>query len=251
MATVYLARDRESNTEVAVKVLHPELAAMLGPDRFQQEIDLLGRLHHPGILPLLTAHQSESLFYYTTPFVAGESLRDRLAREKQLQLQEALHIAREVAAALDYAHARNILHRDVKPDNVLLDRKKVLLCDFGVARAIERAGGESISSSGLIVGTPEYMSPEQADGRRELDARSDLYSLGVMIYEMLAGGVPFTGPTAQVVFARQMREPPPPIRPVCPEVSAELEAVLMRLLSKDPARRPATGAELTGLLASV
>lgn len=248
MATVYLANDLVAGREVAVKVFHREIAAVLGPGRFRQEIELLGQLHHPRILPLLEAPEAESLLYYTTPFVAGESLRARLERSGPLPLEEVLLLARDIASALDYAHSRNVLHRDVKPDNILLDGEHALICDFGVARAIERAGGGAVSSSGLIIGTPEYMSPEQAQGRRELDARSDIYSLGCVLYEMLSGDVPFTGPTAQVVFARQIGESPRSIRTGRPEVPIGMEAAVLRSLAKDPRTRPESGRELMRLL---
>jgi len=250
MATVYLANDLVAGREVAVKVLHPEIAAVLGPGRFRQEIELLRPLHHPRILPLLEAPEAESLLYYTTPFVAGESLRARLERSGPLPLEEVLLLARDVASALDYAHSRNVLHRDVKPDNILLDGEHALICDFGVARAIERAGGEAVSSSGLIIGTPEYMSPEQAQGRREIGGRSDIYALGCVLYELLSGEVPFSGPTAQVVFARQIGESPSSIRTLRPEVPVAMEAAVFRALAKDPGTRPGSAGELVRLLSA-
>lgn len=251
MATVVLAREvGPPQREVAIKVLSPEFAVILGPTRFRQEIELLRRLHHPNILPLLDASGEGPLLFYVTPYVAGESLRALIDQHGPLPLDRVLAIARDVAAAMDYAHAQNILHRDIKPDNILLDQDRALVCDFGVARAIERAGAERISSSGLLIGTPEYMSPEQARGLAELDHRSDLYALGCVVYEMLSGEQPFTGPTVQAVIARQIADRPPSIRLVRPQVPEGMEAAVFRALSKEPGERPASGRELVRLLGS-
>jgi len=200
MATVYLAEDLKHHRPVAIKVLLPELAAVLGPERFLQEIEIAAGLQHPHILPLYdsgSVGDSTGLLYYVMPYVEGESLRDRLAREKQLSVDDALQISREVADALSYAHSRGVVHRDIKPENILIQSGHAVVADFGIARAIDRAGGESLTATGMALGTPAYMSPEQAAGSRDLDGRSDLYSLACVLYEMLAGEAPFTGPTVE------------------------------------------------------
>src|SRR3990172_6937736 len=202
MATVYLAEDLKHHRQVALKVLRPELAAVLGPERFLREIEIAAKLNHPHILPLFDSGEAEGVLYYVMPYVAGESLRERLSREKQLGIEDALQIAREVADALDYAHRRGVVHRDIKPENILLEERLAAVADFGIARGISVAGGERITATGVAVGTPEYMSPEQASGRGELDGRSDIYALGCVFYEMLAGHPPFTGTTAQEILAR-------------------------------------------------
>jgi serine/threonine protein kinase len=193
MATVFLARDLRHDRPVALKVLYPELAATLGPERFLKEIRLTAGLQHPHILPLHDSGEAEGLLWYTMPYVEGESLRDRLRREHQLPIELALGIACEVADALDCAHGAGVIHRDIKPDNILLTKRHALVADFGVARALTAAGTERLTETGLAVGTPAYMSPEQAAGEEALDARSDIYSLGCVLYEMLAGQPPFTG----------------------------------------------------------
>jgi eukaryotic-like serine/threonine-protein kinase len=189
MATVYLARDVKHDRFVALKVLHPELSAALGPARFLREIQVIARLQHPHILPLIDSGEANGLVYYLMPYVEGESLRDRLRREKQLPLEDALRIAREVALALDYAHRHGVVHRDIKPENILLSDNQALVADFGVARAVEAAGQDRLTETGLSVGTPSYMSPEQAAGERDLDGRTDIYSLGCVLYEMSVGEV--------------------------------------------------------------
>jgi serine/threonine-protein kinase len=244
MATVYLAEDLERRERVAVKVLRPELTVILGSTRFRQEIEILGRLQHPNIVPLLDWSATGPPLYYTMPFVAADSLRARL-RQGQLPMDEALSIARDMAAAIDHAHAEGVLHRDIKPANVLLDVGRALICDFGIARAIERAGGESFSSSGLVIGTPTYMSPEQAAGA-PVDRRSDIYSLGGVLYEMLAGEPPFSGASAQAVMARQVAEPPRSLRVVRPDVPEAVEAAVLAALDKHPAARPSSAQELVG-----
>ena len=187
MATVFLAEDLKHHRRVALKVLDPELAAAIGPDRFLREIETAAQLAHPNILPLFDSGQADGLLYFTMPFVEGESLRDRLSREKQLPLDDATRIATEVADALCYAHGRGVIHRDIKPENILLLSGHAVVADFGIARAVAGAGGEALTATGIVVGTPAYMSPEQASGRGSLDGRSDLYSLGCVLYEMLAG----------------------------------------------------------------
>ena len=192
MATVYLAQDLKHDRRGALKVLHPELAATLGADRFLREIQIAARLQHPHILPLYYSGQADTLLYYVMPFVDGESLRDRLVRVKQLPVDDAVKISRDVAAALDYAHRQGIVHRDIKPENVMLSEGEAVVTDFGIAKAVS-AAGESLTQIGMAVGTPAYMSPEQATGDGEPDGRSDIYSLGCVLFEMLTGGAPFSG----------------------------------------------------------
>jgi serine/threonine protein kinase len=247
MATVYLAEDTERGEPVAVKVLRRELTAILGATRFHREIEILSRLEHPNIVPVLDARQAGTRLYYVMPYIPGGSLRVRLSQEAVLPVPEAVSIARDVAAAIDYAHRQGVLHRDIKPENVLLDARGALVCDYGVARAIEVAGGASSSSSGLVVGTPAYMSPEQATGD-PVDWRSDVYALGCVFYEMLAGEPPFGGATAQAVLARKLSEPPRDLRTVRPEVLPAIEHAIRLALEKDPARRPASAGALAGML---
>jgi len=193
MATVYLAQDLKHDRLVALKVLHPELAASLGPERFLREIKVAARLSHTHIVPLYDSGQAGDLLYYVMPYVEGESLRQRLNREKQLPVDVAVQIARNVAGALDYAHRHQVVHRDIKPENVMLHEGEALVTDFGIAKAISASGGQTLTQTGMAVGTPAYMSPEQAAGEAEPDGRSDVYSLGCVLYEMLAGTPPFTG----------------------------------------------------------
>jgi serine/threonine-protein kinase len=237
MATVYLATDEKHERPVAVKVLHPELAAALGAERFLREIKLTGRLNHPHILPLLDSGEADGFLFYVMPWVEGESLRDRLDREKQLPIEDALQISREVADALSYAHSHDIVHRDIKPENILLSAGHAVVADFGIARAITAAGGEKLTETGLAIGTPMYMSPEQAAGSKELDGRSDLYSLGCVLFEMLAGQPPFTGPSAESVIRQHMAVDPPAVTNLRPAVPASVVAALVRALAKTPADR--------------
>jgi len=243
MATVYLAHDLRHDRSVALKVLHPELAATLGPERFQREIRTTARLQHPHILPVLDSGEAAGQLWYTMPYVVGESLRDRLRREGQLPLDDALQIAREVADALGYAHGQGIVHRDIKPENVLLGGRHALVADFGIARAIQLADGEQLTATGLAVGTPAYMSPEQAGGASSVDARSDLYSLGCVLYEMLTGEVPYTGRTPQAVIAKRVLEPLPHVRTLRASVPEALEQAINRALAVTPADRFATAGE--------
>jgi serine/threonine-protein kinase len=194
---VYLARDVKHSRNVALKVLRPELAAVIGAERFLKEIEVTANLQHPHILPLHDSGEAGSFLYYVMPYVEGETLRERLHHEKQLGVEEAVEVTRNVAAALDYAHRHDVVHRDIKPENILLHDGQPLIADFGIALAVSEAGGARLTETGLSIGTPHYMSPEQAMGDRELDARSDVYSLGAMLYEMLVGEPPYTGPTAQ------------------------------------------------------
>jgi len=242
MATVYLARDLKHGREVALKVLRPELAAALGSERFIQEIQVAARLQHPHIVPLYDSGEADGFLYYVMPRVAGESLRRRLERERQLPVEEALRLTRAVAAALDYAHRQNVVHRDIKPENILLHEGEPMVADFGIARAISAAGGEKMTQTGLALGTPQYMSTEQASGDREVDGRSDVYSLGCVLYEMLVGEAPFTGPTPQAIMARQFTEPVRSVRSVRGTVPEALECAVVKALAKVPADRFATAA---------
>jgi serine/threonine-protein kinase len=248
MATVYLAQDRKLGRAVALKVLRPELAASLGGERFLREIEIAAKLAHPHILALFDCGEAEGLLYYTMPFVEGETLRDRLIREKQLPLEDALRITREVADALGYAHSRGLVHRDIKPENILFAAGHAVVSDFGIARAVSAAGGAHLTETGLAIGTPAYMSPEQAAGARELDARTDIYSLGCVLYEMLAGEPPFTGPTAQIVMARKSADAVPSLRTSRETVSAALEAAVLKALAKVPADRYPTAAAFAAAL---
>ncbi|HUE84893.1 MAG TPA: protein kinase [Vicinamibacterales bacterium] len=237
MATVYLAEDLKHRRPVAVKVLNAELAAALGPERFLREIEISARLHHPHILPLYDSGEVDGFLYYVMPHVDGESLRDRLTREKQLPIDDAIQIAREVADALSYAHSRGVVHRDIKPDNILLESGHAVVVDFGIARAISEAGGDNLTSTGMAIGTPAYMSPEQASGSSELDGRSDLYSLGCVLYEMLASQPPFTGPTVEGLIRQHLTTQPPNITSMRPSVAPSVAAALHRALAKTPADR--------------
>src|SRR3989442_661616 len=248
MATVYLARDLKHDRRVALKVLHPELAFTLGPERFQREIKLAARLQHPHILTVLDSGEAAGQLWYTMPFAEGESLRERLTRERQLPLDDALQITREVADALGYAHSQGIIHRDIKPENILLSRGHALVADFGVARALRNAAGERLTETGIAVGTPAYMSPEQATAERDLDPRSDIYSLRCVLYEMLAGEPPYTGPSAQAVLAKRFNEPIPHIRTLRESVPEAIEQAVSKALAKTPADRFATAVQFAAAL---
>ena len=235
MATVYLARDEKHARRVAIKVLNPDLSASLGAERFAREIATTASLRHPHILPLYDSGEAAGLLFYVMPVVEGESLRDRLAREHQLPLDDALRIAHEVAESLGYAHARGVLHRDVKPENVLLSEGQAFLCDFGIAKALRDTGDERLTSTGVSIGTPAYMSPEQTSAG-EIDARSDQYSLAAMLYEMLTGEPPFTG-SAQAIMARRLTEPARALRAVRSTVPEPVERAVLRALERTPADR--------------
>ncbi len=237
MATVYLATDLKHHRRVAIKALKPELAATLGPERFLREIEIAASLSHPHIVPLLDSGDAGGLLYYVMPLVEGESLRQRLSLERQLPLEDALAITTDVASALAYAHRHGVIHRDIKPENILLDSGQAVVTDFGIARAVSVAGGERLTGSGVTVGTPAYMSPEQCSGRGPIDGRSDLYSLGCVLYEMLAGEPPFTGPTIQAVMARHLSELPRPLRIVRPSVPARTQRLVDKALAKVAADR--------------
>ena len=246
MATVYLARDVRHDRLVALKVLHPELAHALGPERFLREIHTTARLDHPHIISVFDSGETAGILWYTMPYVEGESLRERLRREGQLPMQDALRIVREVADALSYAHQQGIIHRDIKPENILLARGHARVADFGVAQALQQAGADRLTETGLAMGTPAYMSPEQAKGG-SVDGRSDLYALGCVLYEMLAGEPPYTGPTSQAVIAKRLSEPIPHLRTVR-AVPRWLEAAVTRALALSPADRYTTAAEFSEAL---
>ena len=242
MATVYLARDIRHSRVVAIKILDPELAYSIGPDRFRREINTLARLNHPNILPLLDsgAVLDGRVLFYVMPYVTGESLRTRLDREHQLPVEDAVRLTSELADALDYAHGMEVVHRDIKPENILLQSGHAILADFGIARTAETTGGVTVSQVGLAVGTPAYMSPEQHTASPTLDGRSDQYSLACVFYEMLAGGPPFFGSTPQTMRARHQNDPPPRVRSARPRVSRAVEGVVERALAKVPGDRYAT-----------
>jgi serine/threonine-protein kinase len=243
MAIVFAATQRSGGDEVAVKVIRPEIALTVGADRFLREIRIAARLSHPNILPVLDSGEISGLTYYVMPYVAGEALRTRLSRGGPLDVQTAVRIARDVASGLAHAHAAHIIHRDVKPGNILLSGALTYVMDFGVARAIDEAHTESITAPGIAVGTPAYMSPEQASGERHLDARSDIYSLGCVLYEMLSGEPPYTGATTHAIVMRCFSEPVPAVRHVRPEVPPYVDGALQKALAKLPIDRFATAAE--------
>src|SRR5712692_7757505 len=238
MATVYLAQDLKHRRPVAIKLLRPELAAALGAERFLREIEIAARLQHPHILPLYDSGTAEAQLFYVMPYVDGESLRDRLRRDKQLSVDEALRITSEAASALAYAHAHGVVHRDIKPENILLSAGTAVVADFGIARAISAAAdGEQLTQTGMVVGTPAYMSPEQGAAGSEIDGRSDEYSLACVLYEMLVGQPPFTGPNSQAILARHSFDavsPPSIVRNTVPDT---VERALLRALAKAPVDR--------------
>ncbi|MCB9517773.1 MAG: serine/threonine-protein kinase [Gemmatimonadales bacterium] len=248
MATVYLAQDLKHDRQVAIKVLHPDLGAALGGERFLAEIRTTARLQHPHILPLLDSGDAGGLLYYVMPLVTGETLRTRLERERQLPIADAVRIAREVASALDYAHRQGVIHRDIKPENILLHDGQALVADFGIALAVQSAGGERMTQTGLSLGTPQYMSPEQAMGEKQIDARSDVYALAAVTYEMLAGDAPFTGGSVQAIVAKIMTEKPTPLHTLRDTVPPHVEAAVLTGLAKLPADRHATAAEFATAL---
>src|SRR5436309_10866086 len=249
MATVYLANDRNLRRQVALKVLHPELATAVGVERFLREIGTAAGLNHPLILALHDSGEAGDLPFYTMPYVEGEeTLRRRLNRERQLSIDDAVAVTCDVAEALGYAHSRGIVHRDIKPENIMFSAGRAVVADFGIARALTAATLEPLTATGVIVGTPTYMSPEQATSLGHLDGRSDIYSLGCVVYEMLTGSVPFTGPTAQAVMARHSVDVAPPIRSVRPAVPDALERAVLTALAKVPADRLATAAQFASAL---
>ncbi len=248
MATVYLADDIRHGRKVAVKVVHPELAAVLGAERFLSEIHVTAALQHPHILPLFDSGSAGGQLFYVMPYVEGESLRARLDRERQLPINDAVQLAREVASALDYAHRHGVVHRDIKPENVLLHDGQAVVADFGIALAVTNAGGGRLTQTGLSLGTPQYMSPEQATGEREIDARSDIYSLGAVTYEMLTGEPPFSGPTAQAIIAKVITTDPGSMGARRRSIPQHVEDAVLTALEKVPADRFGSAAEFADAL---
>jgi serine/threonine-protein kinase len=248
MATVYLAEDLKHHRKVAIKVLRPELAAVIGAERFLAEIRTTANLQHPHILALIDSGDTDGILWYVMPYVEGESLRDRITHEKQLPVADALRIASEVAAALDYAHRHQVIHRDIKPENILLHDGSAMVADFGIALAASSGGGTRMTETGMSLGTPHYMSPEQAMGEREITARTDVYALGCVTYEMLVGEPPFNGPTAQAIIARVMTEEPRSLTVQRKSVPPYVEAAVFTALEKLPADRFATAAEFAAAL---
>jgi len=242
MATVYLARDIKHERQVAIKVMRPEIAAALGGERFLREIEIAGRLQHPNILMLLDSGEAADRLYYVMPYAEGESLADRLDREGQLPIDDALQITREVASALAYAHTQGVIHRDIKPDNIMLTGGHAVITDFGIGKALED-GGERLTQTGMSVGTPIYMSPEQALGEREIDRRTDVYALGSVLYQMLIGEPPYTGPTAQAILAKRMSDAIPSARRIRETIPVEVDAAIEKSLAQDPNDRFATADE--------
>jgi formylglycine-generating enzyme required for sulfatase activity/pimeloyl-ACP methyl ester carboxylesterase len=249
MAVVYRATDLKHDRPVAIKVLKPDIAASLGPERFLREIKLTARLNHPHILPLLDSGEAAGYLYYVMPYVAGESLRARLDREQRLPLEDALRIGREVAEALDSAHRQGVLHRDIKPENILLEEGHAVVADFGIARAIAKASDDHLTTSGVVVGTPAYMSPEQMTGGEDLDQRSDVYALACVVYELLAGEPPFQGPTVQAIMTRRFKQPPPRISRIRADVPAVVDEALRRGLAQAPEQRHPSAAQFAVALA--
>src|SRR3989454_1760789 len=248
MATVYLAQDLKHHRKVAIKVLEPELAAALGPERFLREIEIAAGLNHPHILPLYDSGESGASLYYVMPYVEGETLRDRLNRERQLPLEDALRITRDVADALSYAHDHDVVHRDIKPENILFQAAHAVVSDFGIARAITAGAGGGLTATGIAIGTPAYMSPEQASGGGPIDGRSDVYSLACVLYEMLAGEPPYTGASAQVVIAKRFTDPVPSVRRLRETIPPAVDAAITKALAKAPVDRFATAAQFAEAL---
>jgi serine/threonine-protein kinase len=237
MATVYLAEDLKHRRRVAIKVLRPELAASLGVERFVREIEIAANLTHPHILPLHDSGEADGFLFYVMPFIEGESLKERLQREQKLSVREAIRLTDQVASALSHAHERGLVHRDIKPENILLAGDQAIVADFGIARAVEAAGGERLTGTGLAVGTPAYMSPEQAVGDKNIDARSDVYALGCVVYEMVSGRAPFQDDTPQALLAKHAVDTAPSLRTTDPSVPLFLERAVARALTKSPADR--------------
>lgn len=248
MATVYLARDLRQQKPVAVKVMRARLVNLIGVERFRREIEIARAMDHPLIVPLYDSGNVGSLLYYIMPYVEGESLHERLQRERRLGLEEALQITRDVSEALGYAHSRGVLHRDVKPENILLAGGRALVADFGLARAVGAADYQKLTQTGSIVGTPFYMSPEQLREDRDLDQRADIYSLGCILYEMLTGGPPFTGTSLKELATKILKAPVPSVRRLHPEVPEAVDAAITRALAKSAPARFATMQEFAAAL---
>src|SRR5688572_8180110 len=249
MATVLLADDLKHHRRVAVKVLRPELAGVLGPERFLAEIRTTAALQHPNILPLFDSGAVDGFLYYVMPYIEGETLRGRINREGQLSIERAVRIAVDVAEALDYAHRQGVIHRDIKPENILLRDGRALVADFGIALAVSAAGGDRLTETGLSIGTPQYMSPEQATAAPELTGRTDVYSLATVLYEMLAGKPPHGGTSAQAIIARILTKDAEPLWQVRKSVPPNVSAAVAKALERVPADRFETAAEFAGALA--
>ena len=250
MATVYLAEDLKHQRKVAVKVLRPELAATLGPDRFVREIRIAAQLTHPHVLPLFDSGEAAGFLYYVMPYIEGESLRDRLTREGRLPVADVIRLTDQFASALTYAHGHGIIHRDIKPENILLAGDQAIVADFGIAHAVEAAGGDRLTATGLAVGTPAYMSPEQGMGAAQLDARTDVYALGCVVYEMLAGRAPFQGATPQALLARHVADAVPDLRTTDPEIPLFVQRAVERAMAKEPDDRFPSAAAFAEALTS-
>jgi serine/threonine protein kinase/Flp pilus assembly protein TadD len=250
MATVYLAQDTKHDRVVALKILHPDLAASLGPDRFLREIKLAARLNHPHILPLFDSGQADAFLYYVMPYVEGESLREKLDRDQQLPIEEAVHHGRAIASALDYAHRQGIVHRDIKPENIMLYEGEAMVMDFGIAKAVSAAGSDTLTQTGMMVGTPAYVSPEQAAGESNLDGKSDQYSLACVVYEMLTGERPFSGATPQAVMSKRFSETPKPLRSLRSTIPESVEKAVTRAMTTDATGRYSTTAQFGQALVS-
>ncbi len=248
-AVVYLARDLKHDRPVAIKALLPEFSASIGAERFLKEIGIAAKMTHPHILPLFDSGQTEGGPFYITPYVEGQSLRDRIRVAGRLPVSDAVNLACQVADALEYAHKKGVVHRDIKPENILLEEGKAVVADFGIARALTVAGADTLTATGMALGTPQYMAPEQAAGEQDIDGRTDLYALGCVLFEMLAGEPPFRGPTARTVIAQQLSQPPPSLLALRPEIPIWLDRAVLRLLAKDPEDRFETAGRLTAELA--
>src|SRR5262245_20520202 len=251
MATVWLARDVKHDREVAVKVFRRKRSAAVSAERFLHEVRIIAQLDHPHILTLIDSGASSNFLWYVIPYVRGESLRERLWNDSRLEVKEALAITRQIAGAIDYAHRHGVIHRDIKPENVLLFEGEAMLADFGIALAVQEAGDKRLTQTGVSLGTPQYMSPEQAGGERHLSGRSDLYSLAAVLYEMLAGQPPHTGATEQEVLANLIAEQPARLRALRDAVPPEIDAAVARGLAKYPGDRFASGEEFVAALSSL